>query len=136
MGTGAPNGPLRAYYLATWGARACSAVWRSKAPRLFQGLQITQSRSYLYTLGSEVGIIYILGAPRVCRTTVEQWPFLLCFMALGYYFTYFWDPGSRYMERFRVHIKLVLGPEGETWYTPTSRDGPRICTGLILGPFW
>ena len=30
------------------------------------GLQIVQSRSYLYTLGPKVGIIYILGALGIC----------------------------------------------------------------------
>ena len=27
---------------------------------------------------------------------VKQWPFRLIFMASGYYFTYFWGPGSSY----------------------------------------
>ena len=41
--------------------RAC-VNYEPLASTLTLGLQIAQSRSYLYTLGPKVGIIYILGA--------------------------------------------------------------------------
>ena len=35
------------------------------------GLQIAQSRSYLYTLGLKVGIVYVLGAPGQQETMMD-----------------------------------------------------------------